>query len=80
MSLHIDVAPTCDMCGNPVGSTSTDIWNLTTLYLESGEVHKTGEQGDEDFDYLVVCTRVRCQTALKVLWDKFVTDVQGAGT
>lgn len=79
MSLHIDKAPICDVCGSPVGSTSTDIWNLTTLYLESGEVHKTGEQGDEDCDYLVVCTRVHCQDSLKALWDEFVTNVRGVG-
>ena len=67
----------CDICKGPLGKFSTDIWNLVTLYEPDGEVRKTGEQGDEDRDYLVICDREQCQGLLKSLWDDFVQRVAG---
>ncbi len=78
MSIHIDEPIKCDMCKRTVQGSSTDIWNMTTLYQNTGEVHKIGEQGDNDCDYLVVCDRQQCQTTLKLLWDIFVKGIRRA--
>ena len=66
---------TCDICKEPVTDQSTDIWALETWYEKSGDVHETGRTANLNRDYLVICTRPKCQATLKGLWDDFVQEV-----
>ncbi len=68
---------TCSICKKHVEGSSTDIWNLVTLYQNDGEVHKTGEQSDVKTDYLVICDRKGCQQIVRTLWDRLVEQVIG---
>ncbi len=73
-----DKRQTCDMCGEPVGELSIDLWAMVTLYTEHGDVAKTCEELDPDVmkqDYLVI--GVCCMDKAIVHWNGMVRNILG---
>ena len=69
----------CDMCGNPVGEVSLDLWAFISTYTEHGDNVKTGEAVDPDYipdDYIMVCDN-DCAVAVAGLWHEMVAKIKG---
>jgi len=64
----------CDMCKSELTTTSTDVWILTTVYEENGEVHKTGEPVEGvDMDYVEFCPT--CKPIIQEVWSRLLMDL-----
>ena len=65
---------TCDMCTADLTTTSTDMWILTSTYMEDGEVRKTGEAvEDVTQDYVTLCPK--CTPIARIVWNKMILDL-----
>ena len=74
--MNVSEKQTCDMCKEPVGEESLDLWAMGTLYDEQGQEYKTGAQIDDDLipvDYIVICPC--CSGKVASLWNEMVKQI-----